>query len=62
MQLWVDDQLVWSSRVRGKEPPLPVRVALRNAKRLKLIVEPGEDFDFADHANWGDARLLKVQP
>jgi hypothetical protein len=28
---------------------------------LELIVEPGEELDLADHANWASLRVLKIE-
>jgi hypothetical protein len=55
-----DDRELFTARMKSADAPKPIRVDLRNVKKLTLLVEPGEDFDFADHANWCDARLLKL--
>jgi hypothetical protein len=31
-------------------------------KQLTLLVEPGEDLDLADLANWADARVIRQAP
>ena len=59
-RLLADGRELFSARVKGGEPPQTLRLELRNVKRLTLLVEPGEDFDFADHADWCDARFLKL--
>jgi hypothetical protein len=38
---------------------LPVRVPVDGIKELTLLVEPTDDLDQADAANWGAARLLR---
>jgi hypothetical protein len=43
--------------VRGE--PLPVRVDVRGARELTLVVEFGRRLDVEDHVNWADARLIK---
>jgi NPCBM/NEW2 domain len=58
----VDGRELFRRAMRGGETPQAIRVEIANAKRLTLLVEPGNDFDFADHADWGDARLLKQIP
>ena len=55
-----DDRELFAARLKSSQPPQAIRLELRNVKRLTLIVEPGEDFDFADHADWCDARFLKL--
>jgi hypothetical protein len=36
-----------------------MRIDIRERKQVTLIVEPGEDLDLADHANWCDARVIR---
>ncbi len=50
---------LWSSRIKGHEPPHPIDVDVKNVSRLVLLVKPGEHLDLGDHVNWVDARLLK---
>jgi hypothetical protein len=45
-------------RVTGKDPPQPIRVDIEAVRQLTLAVEPGQDLDLADHADWCDARIL----
>jgi len=54
-----DDKELFRKRVRGTDPPVPVRLPVRGAGRLALAVDWGEDLDLADLADWCDARLLK---
>ncbi|MFZ4395480.1 MAG: NPCBM/NEW2 domain-containing protein [Kiritimatiellia bacterium] len=54
----VDDREVLRQRLRGIDKPLPVDIEIRNARRLTLRAEPGENHDIGDHVNWYDARLL----
>lgn len=46
-------------RMTGKDKPREIRVDIAGADRLTLLVEPGEDLDIADHADWADARLIR---
>lgn len=55
----VDGIQVFSERVRGQEPAIKIDVTLKDARRLDLLVEPGEMLDLSDWVNWGDLRLLK---
>lgn len=50
---------LWSGRVRGTDPPQEIKVDIKGMQDVALVVYPGEDFDLADHANWGNARFLK---
>jgi hypothetical protein len=58
----VDGQERFTSPVvRGGDPPVPVSVDLRDAKRLELLVDYADRADVLDHANWLDARLVLEQ-
>ncbi len=59
MAVLADGKEVWRQRVRGTDEPLPITVEIRGAKRITLAVEPGEDLDLADHADWADARFIR---
>jgi hypothetical protein len=54
-----DGREVYRQRVRGDDAPRDVNLDIAGVKRLTLLVEAGEELDLADHADWGDARLLK---
>jgi hypothetical protein len=59
-RIFVDNREAYRSPViRGRMPPLPVAVDLREGKRLSLIVDFAERGDELDHADWLDARLVK---
>jgi hypothetical protein len=45
-------------RATGKDPPQVINVDVQSVRQLTLAVEPGEDLDLADHADWCDARIL----
>ncbi len=49
-------------RMRGGDRPRGLRIPLEGARTLKLIVDYGDDFDIADHANWGGACVIKARP
>jgi len=53
-----DGKELFARRVRGTDPPVPIRVPVAGARRLTLAVEWGENLDLGDRANWCDARLL----
>ncbi len=48
-------RITGSQKPRGKV----VQVDIKGVTELTLLVEPGQDLDLADHANWCDARLLR---
>lgn len=56
-----DGRVLWRERVRGSEPAKQVRLDVRDVQLLTLMVEPGEDLDLSDHANWADARLIQAR-
>ena len=45
--------------VRGTDSPRPVRVDVRGAERIDLVVEFGERADELDYADWLNARLIR---
>lgn len=53
----------WPARggVKQGEPggPQSIQVDITGIDRVTLIVEPGEDLDLADHADWCEVRLVK---
>ena len=58
-QVLADGRELFAKRVRGSDPPHAVRLPVRGAARLTLLVDWGEDLDLADRADWCDARLLR---
>jgi cytoskeletal protein CcmA (bactofilin family) len=50
---------LWSGNVTGMSGPQPVDVSIRGIQSVELEVDPGEEFDLADHANWCNARFVK---
>jgi hypothetical protein len=56
----VDGREAFRAALSGKSPPQEIRVPTAGASRVSLVVEPGEDLDLADHADWCDARFLKT--
>ena len=59
MSIRGDGQELWRKRVRGNEALERISIPLNNVKQIELIVEPGKEFDLADHANWCEIRFLK---
>jgi hypothetical protein len=54
-----DGRQLFTARIKGNDPPQELRLDIRGVKQLTLLVEPGEDLDLADHANWCDVRLIR---
>lgn len=54
-----DGREIYRQRVRGEDAPRQLQLDLDGVRRLTLLVEPGEELDLADHADWCDARLLR---
>ena len=54
-----DGESIFSQRVKGTDPPTPLRVDIRGMKKITLVVEAGEGLDLADHADWCDVRFIK---
>ncbi len=54
-----DGIVLWSKRIRGSTDPETVSVDISGLKEISLIVEPGEQFDLADHVDWAEARFTR---
>ena len=61
MKVVSDGISLWSSRVTATQDPIAVDVDITGMQNIELIVEPGEQFDLADHADWANARFVKTQ-
>lgn len=53
------DVLFDSGPVTGRDEPRHINVPVSGVGELSLIVDFGADLDLADHAIWGDVRLLR---
>jgi len=56
-----DGRELFRLRATGKDAPHQLRLDVTGVRRLELIVEPGEQLDLADHADWGDACLIRPE-
>ena len=54
-----DERKLFDEALRGGDDPLPLRLDVEGVKRLKIVVEYGDDMDVADHLDLGDARVSK---
>jgi hypothetical protein len=56
----LDGKVAWESEpLTGRSRTQPVRVELGASKRITLVVDFAELGDVQDHADWGDARLVR---
>ena len=59
-QVFVDDRQEFDSGVmRENDPPRPIRVSVKDADELRLVVTSAGDGITGDVANWLNARLLR---
>lgn len=59
-EVWVDDQLRYSSPVkRSGQPPEKIRIELKGARILRLVTTTAGDGDHSDHADWAAAKLVR---
>lgn len=61
MSLVGDGVRLWSERIKADADPLSVSVDITGMENIALVVETGEQFDLADHANWCMARFTKTE-
>ena len=54
-----DGQQRFRKRVKGGDPPSELRVDIQGVKEVTLMVEPGEDLDLGDHADWCEACFIR---
>ncbi len=57
-----DGRMIYRQRVTSRDKPRPLRLDITGVQRLELRVEPGENLDIGDHADWADARLIRDTP
>ena len=56
-----DGERLFTQRMKGAEPGKEIRIDIRGRRQVTLVVEPGEDLDLADHADWCDIRFIKTR-
>jgi hypothetical protein len=54
-----EPDLGWNKELTAKDAPLPVRIDVRKARELTLLVRFGSFGDVEAHVNWADARLIR---
>lgn len=53
-----DGEKLLERRMRGSEAQ-PIQVPISGRSHITLCVEPGENLDLADHANWAEVRFVR---
>ncbi|MFT4548286.1 MAG: hypothetical protein ACI9UA_003605 [Pseudoalteromonas tetraodonis] len=56
-----DGRELFRQRVRGSDAAELVKVVVSGVRELTIAVEPGENLDISDHANWAEASLLQAK-
>lgn len=54
-----DDRELFSQTITGSDEPLPLSLDITGVKRLRILVDFGEQVDIADFLNLCDARITK---
>ncbi len=54
-----DDRPLLETEIAGNQPPLPIDVQIAGAKRLKIVVDFGQNLDTGDWLNLCDAKIVK---
>ena len=55
-----DGKELFRQRVKGTDEAVLIKVDVSGVKELTLAVDPGENLDISDHANWAEASLLQA--
>jgi hypothetical protein len=59
LQIFADDHVLFESDVAGREPAQPIDIDVKGVKRLKIVVDYGQNLDTGDWLNLCDARIVK---
>jgi hypothetical protein len=59
LAIFADDRPLLETDLAGDQPALPIDVEITNAKRLKIVVDFGQNLDTGDWLNFCDARITK---
>lgn len=54
-----DGRELFRQRVRGTDEASLIKVDVSGIQELVIVVEPGQNLDISDHANWAEASLLQ---
>jgi hypothetical protein len=59
LQVYGDDRALLEADIAGNEPPRTIDLDIAGVKRLKLVVDYGQNLDTGDWLNLCDARIIK---
>ena len=59
LSIFADDHPLLETEVAGDQPPQPIDVQIAGAKRLKIVVDYGQNLDTGDWLNLCDAKIVK---
>jgi hypothetical protein len=59
LSIFADDHPLLETEIAGDQPPQPIDVEITGAKRLKLVVDFGQNLDTGDWLNLCDAKIVK---
>jgi hypothetical protein len=59
LSIFADDHSLLETEVAGDQPSQPIDVEITGAKRLKLVVDFGQNLDTGDWLNLCDAKIVK---
>lgn len=59
LSIFADDRPLLETEVAGSAPPQPIDVEITGAKRLKILVDFGQNLDAGDWLNLCDAKIVK---
>jgi NPCBM/NEW2 domain-containing protein len=59
LAIFGDDRVLFETDITGNEPPRPIQLDIANVKRLKILVDYGQNTDTGDWLNLCDARIAK---
>ncbi len=54
-----DDRKLLDTEIAGDQPPHPIQLEIANIKRLKIVVDYGQNLDSGDWLNLCEARIVK---
>jgi hypothetical protein len=54
-----DGKVLFSRNITGRDEAVPVDLDITGVKRLRILVDFGQELDIADHLNLCDARITK---
>jgi hypothetical protein len=59
LSIFGDDRVLLESELTGDQSPQPIQLDIANVKRLKIVVDYGQNLDTGDWLNLCDARIAK---